>query len=48
MKNGEYIGFLFSSYEDKEDFNGKMLVVADQLKLTSSLLDDFKASVVAK
>jgi len=22
--NGEYIGFLFDSYEDKEDFSGKM------------------------
>ena len=27
MKNGEYIGFLFSSSEDKADFAGKMQAV---------------------
>ena len=48
MTNGEYIGLLFSSYEEKEDFNGKMLAIQSQLRLARSLFEEFKTEIVAK
>ena len=48
MTNGEYIGFLFSSFLDKEDFTGKMGEIQNQLRLPQAKFEEFKAGIVAK
>ena len=48
IKKGEYIGFLFDSNDDKEDFNGHMLAIASQLRMPKASYEDLKRQIVAK
>lgn len=45
LEKGEFVGFLFDSYEDKEDFSGKMQAIQGQLRLPAANLEEYKKKI---
>ena len=48
LEKGEFVGFLFDSYEDKEDFSGKMQAIQGQLRLAAANFEEYKKTITEK
>ena len=48
IRKDDHIGFFFESVEDREDFDGKMHAIQNQLRVDKPNFEAFKAQVLAK